>query len=191
MKSLTKEIFNLINEIHKNKAQIYEYINTTRHQHKLIKDLNIWNQICSSLDVLDDTILSIEDYLKSKFPSKAGLKYIYTYGILQSLFIQQDSVRNLSEAFSVSFKYCETLKRIRDIRNSSIGHRQKQDKNKNVYYNYISRISLDKECFTLQQANVNQPNDVFAEINIFNLIKEQLRELNVLLKNISQKLEKR
>ena len=72
---------------------VREYINTTRYQIDLLKDLNTWNQIFSSLDTIDDTMLSIKDYVEAKYPESTGLKYIFTYGILQALFIQQDAMK--------------------------------------------------------------------------------------------------
>src|SRR5258708_2140824 len=77
---------------------VRDFINTGRHQLKLLGATETWNQICSSLDVVGDTVLSIQDYLLSPYPQSDGLKYIYTYGILQSLFLQQDAVHHLSEA---------------------------------------------------------------------------------------------
>ena len=76
---------------------VREFLNTTRYQTDLLKDLNNWNQICSSLDTIGDTLLSIEDYVEAEYPDSTGLKYIFTYGILQALFIQQDAVKHLSE----------------------------------------------------------------------------------------------
>ncbi|UTC73258.1 hypothetical protein E4O02_04095 [Treponema sp. OMZ 791] len=89
---------------------VYEYINTSRYQDELIKDYNLWNQICSSLYVINDTILAIKSYLSKKYPKDIGRKYLYTYGILQALFTQQDAVINLTECFNVETKVCDVFR---------------------------------------------------------------------------------
>lgn len=187
MKDITV-IKNSIQTIREIKSKIYEYINTTRYQYSLIQDSNIWNQICSSLDVIDDTLLSIEDYIDNDFPQSDGLKYIFTYGILQSLFIQQDAVRHLAEAFNIPFSFSESLIKIRDLRNSSIGHPTKQNTKGKRFYNYVSRIPLSKKGFTLQKTNIEQGRDVFVDVNIVEIIKIQIKEITDLLGNISNRL---
>jgi len=187
MKDITV-IKNSIQTIHEIKSKIYEYINTTRYQYSLIQDSNIWNQICSSLDIIDDTLLSIEDYIDNDFPQSDGLKYIFTYGILQSLFIQQDAVRHLAEAFNISFSFSESLIKIRDLRNSSIGHPTKQNTKGKRFYNYVSRISLSKKGFTLQKTNIEQGRGVFVDVNIVEIIKIQIKEITDLLGNIFNRL---
>ena len=71
---------NLISTLHRISSEedsVRKYINTTRYQTDLLQDLDIWNQICSSLDTTGDTVLSIEEYLVSDYPKNEGLKYIY------------------------------------------------------------------------------------------------------------------
>jgi hypothetical protein len=185
---IIKTNIQIINNV---KSKIFEYINKTRYQSSLIKNLNIWNQICSSLYVIGDTLISIEEYLNNDFPKSDGLKYIFTYGILQSLFIQQDATKNLLEAFNIKVTFSETLKKIRDIRNSSIGHPTKQeikgknDKKVKIFYHYISRISLCKEGFTLQKTNIEQRNDIFIDINLIEIIKNQIDEIIIIFNEIS------
>jgi hypothetical protein len=125
-----------------NKA-IRKNINTTRNQNKLLKNSDNWNQICSSLDTIGDTLLSQQEYLNADYPVNHGLRYIYTYGLLQALFIQQDAMRNLSEAFGIQSKLTDRLKEIRSLRNASIGHPTKNQTKGTTYYNYISRMSLE------------------------------------------------
>ena len=93
----------MLHQISLEEESVRKHINTTRYQTDLLQNLDVWNQICSSLDTIGDTIYSIEDYLPLEYPESTGLKYIYTCGILQSLFIQQDAVRHLAEAFELSF----------------------------------------------------------------------------------------
>jgi hypothetical protein len=167
---------------------VREFINTGRHQANLLKSRETWNQICSSLDVIGDTVLCIRDYVASPYPSSDGLKYIYTYGILQALFIQQDAVRHLSEAFGVSQKENPTLMRIRDIRNAAIGHPTRQQIKKAAYFNYISRNSLSKTGFTLLRASLG--NDIqFVNVDMKVIVEEQLKDIEVALSSVADKLK--
>ncbi len=105
----TDLITSKIKQIDSLEESVRKYINTTRYQSDLIKDLDNWNQICSSLDTIGDTSFSIQDYLAAKYPESTGLKYIFTYGLLQALFIQQDAMRHLSEAFDIEFDLSDRL----------------------------------------------------------------------------------
>jgi hypothetical protein len=172
-------------------SQIYQYINTQRYQSELLSNIDIWNQICSSLWVLEDSLFSINDYVKSEFPDSDGLKYIFLYGILQALFIQQDAVAHLAEAFEIDIGgRSESLTQIREIRNAAIGHPTKRNHRKKKYFNYISRISMSKYFFTLQVASKDTPDD-FKNINIEELINSQLTEIKELLIMINDELSNR
>lgn len=155
---------------------VRNHINTTRYQSELLKNSSNWNQICSSLDVIGDTILSILDYTCAEYPDDSGLKYIYTYGILQALFIQQDAMKHLSEAFGISFEQSEKLKKIRTIRNAAIGHPTKNNVKSINYYNYISRISLHKWGFTLLQSS-GKNDSHFITVKLDDLMSEQIQEI--------------
>ena len=163
------------------------YINTTRYQNDLLKDSDNWNQICSSLDTIGDTLYSQQDYLNSDYPASDGLKYIFTYGLLQALFIQQDAMRHLLEAFGVEFELTDRLKKIRSLRNASIGHPTKNKTKGTTYFNYISRMSLAKNGFTLMQS-FDQGKNQFIDIEIYSIIDDQLKDIESSYKLLSEKL---
>ena len=112
----------LIIEINQLTESVRNYINTHRYQVVLLENSDKWNQICSSIDVIGDSLLAIEAYQVVEYPNNGGLKYIYTYGVLQALFILQDAVSHLSEAFEISSQVSQVLLDIRNIRNAAIGH---------------------------------------------------------------------
>lgn len=183
-----ESILSALHEITQLEDKVRDFINTGRHQVQLLASRNTWNQICSSLDVIGDTALSIQDYVSSPFPSSDGLKYVYTYGILQSLFLQQDAVRHLSEAFNLPHSPSERLTKVRDIRNSAIGHPTKQGGNENRHYNYISRITMAKTGFTLMRASVND-DAKFIDVDLVEIIGEQLTDIQGALSSLSTKLQ--
>jgi hypothetical protein len=182
-----KSIVNKLKEIADLEEAVREYINTTRYQTDLLQDLDICNQICSSLDTLGDISCTLQDYLESDYPSSTGLQYIFTYGILQALFIQQDAMSHLSEAFEVEFQLTDKLREVRGIRNASIGHPTKNKVKGKTYFNYISRTTLSKEGFTLLRS-FDQGKDEFKDIDLIGIIEEQLTEIIASYKQVANKL---
>lgn len=170
---------------------VREYINTTRYQTDLLKNLDTWNQICSSLDTIGDTLYSIKEYIDSQYPEGEGLKYIFTYGILQALFIQQDAMQHLSEAFEIDYVRSDKLKKIRALRNAAIGHPTKNEVKweKRTYYNYISRISLHKWGFTLLRSS-DKDRTEFIDVNLSRILEEQTHEIESSYKLLVEKLKK-
>ncbi|PYF84561.1 hypothetical protein DFP75_101599 [Marinomonas alcarazii] len=167
--------------------QVREHINTHRYQKVLISELDNWNQICSSLDTLGDTGLALKSYFKSEYPAETGLSYIYTYGLLQALFIQQDAMNHLSEAFGVPYELSEELKDIRAVRNASIGHPTKNRVKKTTYFNHISRISMGKGGFTLARF-YDEGESEFIDVDFSKIAKTQLIGINKAYISINEKL---
>lgn len=166
----------MLDNIEQLEESVREHINTSRNQNVLIKDSDNWNQICSSLDTVGDTIYSLQDYLAADYPEKIGLRYIFTYGLLQALFIQQDAIGHLAEAFNLPFELTDRLKEIRTLRNAAIGHPTKNKVKGTTYYNYISRMSLSKSGFTLLRS-FNQGQDEFIDIELYPIISDQLKDI--------------
>ncbi|WP_404342360.1 hypothetical protein [Vreelandella venusta] len=168
-------------------SEVREHINTPRYQKVLISELDNWSQICSSLDTLGDTGLALKSYFKSDFPTETGLSYIYTYGLLQALFIQQDAMNHLSEAFKVPYELSDELKSIRAVRNASIGHPTKNRVKKTTYFNHISRISMSKGGFTLARF-YDEGESEFIDVDFKKIVETQLIGINNAYALISYKL---
>lgn len=167
-------ISTLVAEINRLSDTVREHINTHRYQSVLLGDSKTWNQICSSLDAIGDSLCAVESYDAAEFPEAIGLKYIYTYGILQALFLMQDALRHLSEAFNISYELTATLKEVRKARNASIGHPTKQDEKGKRYYNFISRISMAKSGFDLLRSSGDREHN-FTRVDIAKACSDQLQ----------------
>lgn len=173
-------------------SEVRDYINIGRVQNKLIQDKKNWNQICSSLDVLGDTTYAISSYINDSFPNDDGLKYIYIYGILQALFLQQDSLRHLTCALlsinEKDYKVNDELEKIRNIRNEAIGHPTNKGGGKS--FHYISRITIDKNGFDLL-SSFSDKDDIYKEVKTIDVINIQLKiivkDLKILLKKLEEK----
>lgn len=178
----------LVTEINTLSDSVRDHINTHRYQSVLLDDSKTWNQICSSLDAIGDSLCAVESYEADEFPGDVGLKYIYTYGILQALFLMQDALRHLSEAFKISYELTETLKEIRKARNASIGHPTKQDEKGERYYNFISRISMTKSGFDLLRSSGDREHN-FTRVEIAKACSDQLQGVIDAYRKIVQSLE--
>jgi len=83
------------------------HINRTEKQAALLANRQKWGRLTSALYVLEDTSCAIEYYLKAEYPDDVGGKYLYTYGLLQALFVQEDAIDSLSYALfdkNIDFK---------------------------------------------------------------------------------------
>ncbi|MDQ1341364.1 MAG: hypothetical protein QG567_2522 [Campylobacterota bacterium] len=173
-------------------SKISNYINIGRVQNKLIQNKKNWNQICSSIDVLEDTTYAISSYINDdSFPNNDGLKYIYIYGVLQALFLQQDSLRHLTCALlsinEKDYKVNDELEKIRNIRNEAIGHPTNKGGGKS--FHYISRITIDKNGFDLL-SSFSDKDDIYKEVKTIDVINIQLKiiveDLKILLKKLEE-----
>jgi len=181
-------ISNLVANINKLTDSVRNHINTHRYQSVLLDDPETWNQICSSLDAIGDSLCAIESYDSEKFPEDTGLKYIYTYGILQALFLMQDALRHLSEAFNIPYEPTGTLRDIRKARNASIGHPTKQNEKGKRYYNFISRISMTKSGFDLLRSS-GDGEISFTHVDIDKACSDQLQGVIDAYSKIVHRLE--
>lgn len=181
--------------MHEHTTKIRDHINGPRLSHLLRKDLGKWNQLCSSLDVIEDTALAIDAYTAvdaSALPRNYGARYLALYGLLQALFLQQDAAAHLCESLGIPFNMQNypRLGAIRDVRNASIGHPTKKGWKSHRSHHFISRISLGKRRFTLLSA-YPRGNDKFNHIDVSELVDHQLEDLSDVLATVVAELDKR
>jgi hypothetical protein len=171
-----------MSEVVNNIQEIREYINKSRKQSILFRDKYSWNQLCSSLDIVEDTELAIEEYLKVKDVKTDGLKYLFVFGIMQILFVQQDSIINMAESLGIEIQFDSDLKNIREIRNDSVGHPTKRGKGLKTKYNFIFRAYLSHKNLSLMTVSPSESEHTkFYHYNIDKLILSQSHSVNKLL----------
>jgi hypothetical protein len=181
------EIEEAIQKIYYLAQIVRKHINTHRYQSILINESGYWDQICSSLDVIDDTLLTIESYINNDFPNDTGVMYLFIYGILQTLFLQQDALNHLSESFDVDYQLGDKLKKIREVRNAAIGHPTKLNRKGDIYHYHLSRRSMNKNGFKLLQYSETE-SVKFIDVETISSIKEQLNEVIIKYSSIVEKL---
>jgi len=170
--------------------KIRDLINIPRKQNSLLLEPASWNKLTSSLDIIGDTELAIDAFETSDFPKDEGSKYLILYGILQALFLQQDAVKHIAEALNFSYSPDLLLDEIREIRHDSVGHPSKREKRgKEIAYNFISRITISKNGFTLMKTFPNGKTPKFINIDLPSLVNNQRLKLAATLNNILEYLK--
>jgi hypothetical protein len=171
-----------MSEIVNNIQYIRESINKSRKQSILIRDKYSWNQLCSSLDIVEDTELAIEEYLKVKKVKTDGLKYLFVFGIMQILFVQQDAIINMAESLGIDIQFDSDLKNIREIRNNSVGHPTKRGKGLNSKYNFLFRAYLSHRNFSIMTVSPSESEHTkYYHYSVDKLITSQKQSVNKLL----------
>ncbi|MDE0040435.1 MAG: hypothetical protein OXT74_00210, partial [Candidatus Poribacteria bacterium] len=96
-------------------------------------------------------------------------KYMYVYGKMQALILQQDAVSHFLNA--TAFEYTiEPLKYIRDIRHKSVGHPTLRGGGAGRTFHFITRESICNEGFELTTAFADNRLDCSEQINLRDLI---------------------
>ena len=171
-------------------SDIRDLINKPRKKHLLLKDSIAWNMLCSSLDVIEDTDCCLETFLTTDIDHlDDGKKYMYVYGTLQALFVQQDAVKHLAESLKISYPLNQQLNEIRTIRNDSVGHPTKRGGSTERAFNFISRITISNQGFELGTTYADGRPDCSKDVNIPNLIAIQRSILIGVLDSIIKTLE--
>jgi len=156
------------------------------------KNVGNWDKICSGLDNIEDTQLAISEYTRLEKFSRLAL-----YGLLQSLVVQQDSLKSIEESLGIKVPNLKTsfpkLKEIRDIRNETTGHptETKLDKNSNfesgtVSYTTIARIDSIE---ILDYGVWSSQGFIHKSINLRDIIKIQQELLILEIDRVIKKIK--
>jgi len=151
----------------------------------------------SSLYVLEDTWLILNLYIKdeiiiknqSNWLDEKAKNYLLIYGILQTLYIQQDAIINICSSINIFSKKIvldnSELVYIRNIRNSGIGHPSNTLKDKST--NFISQMSVNQYHFSFLKVTENKTE--LIEVKIKDLIKMQEKNINDVLDKITFRIQ--
>lgn len=153
----------------------------------------MWLQLCSSLDIIEDTEFAITAFVSKEFGASKASYYLATYGLLQALYVQQDAVKHLCDSLGIAHdrsKDYPRLEEIRQIRNNSVGHPTKRDKDKGrpTSFHFITQMTLNPNSFDL----VSEYSDGKSEnrhISISSLVDDQCKFVSEILDSVIKKLE--
>src|SRR6266545_1500211 len=106
-------------------SRFRDLVNTPRRHHALVQRQRDFVLACSAMDILDDTILALNSYVKRDHQDQ-GLAYLEIFGVLQALSVQQDAVTKLYRIITGKPINLEALypdiKEVREIRVRVAGH---------------------------------------------------------------------
>lgn len=140
---------------------------------------------------MEDTEHAKSFYIDSEYPKKLGGRYLYLYGLLQSLFLQQDAVRNifyalLGRKLDIKKDYLD-LYLIRNIRNMTVGH--PTNKNAGSSFHYLVQTNLTKNEFTVM-SKLRGKKDDFETFIVEDLLSKQQNEICIIIDEIIDSLKK-
>lgn len=111
-----------------------------------------YNQTFTSIDLIEDSQIAIEEFESAESLGKQGRSTLLIYGLLQSLFLQQDGLYHLYKCvldekikqtdFFDTFSFD---KDIREVRNDIAGH--PTNRKKTEFY-FIAKGPISKDWFT-------------------------------------------
>jgi hypothetical protein len=168
---------------------IREYGQDPRHQRRLIADMFLWHQTWAAMDIIDDVDSAFDAYIENDFPESTGERYLRTYGIMQSLFLQQDALSDLIRAIhpKKAIVQNDVLKDIREARNASVGHPTRLSRKGALSTHGIVQNSMRKEGFDLL-SYPSQQGKVFQHIPVLALIAKQREEATRILSEVVEDL---
>lgn len=145
------------------------------------------------MDAIEDTQLAIEAYNALPWGSDEGEHYLYTYGLFQALYVQQDALSVICNKFGLPIVVQRNpiLGPVRNIRNQTVGHPMSA-KNwdiQQVGWHYIHRGELLKDSMILFS---NYPTGGGTRrIETSKLIVDQNQEVANVLSSVITHMEQR
>ena len=155
--------------------EVRDIINKWEGSPAVLEDYAIRMQLCSCLDVIKDTEVCLEAFLTTDIDAlDVGNKYMYVYGTLQALVLQQDAVKHFTCTLKKDYLHNPRLKEIRDIRIASVGHPTKQTSgDPGTKFNFITRDSIGNQGFELGTTYADGGPKPPKWVDICGLIEEQ------------------
>ncbi|MCE3295881.1 MAG: hypothetical protein K0R65_1595 [Crocinitomicaceae bacterium] len=164
------------------------------HNFYNIPDELKYNQTFTSIDLIEDSQIAIEEFENAKSDGKDGRSTLLIYGLLQSFFLQQDALYHLYKCvINDKIKLIEFFdlfsfdKEVREVRNDIAGH--PTDRNKTEFY-FIAKGTISKYRFTYAGYT---PNFRKVEVDLKAFISKQFdftyRVQQTIQDDINKKIE--
>ena len=173
--------------------KIFLHINRTEKQAELLPDRQKWSKLTSALYTLEDSSNAVEYYIESVYPSDFKGKYLFTYGLFQALFLQQDSVNSINKvlsnkdiAFKTDYPYAYS---VRELRNDTIGHPTNRSGDKQFIR--LAQQSMNKFSFYYCKDNHKDGEQhTTIPVNIEKAITDTSKCVNSVLQKAVKRLDK-
>lgn len=170
--------------------RIRKHIQRLERMSLLIPNRKKWIGVTASIDVLEDSSWAIEYYVENDYPSDMKGKYLYTYGLLQALFVQQDAAENIYKVFfDENIKWKEEYPKayvVREMRNDVTGHPLNRD---NHFFIYLVQMYMKKESISYLKEDVNLNHRNSVKVNLIESIEDSAKCINHVLERVLEKLD--
>ena len=122
------------------------------HNFYNIPNETVYNKKFTSIDLIEDSQIAIEEFESAQSIGKQGRSTLLIYGLLQSFFLQQDSLYHLYKCvIDENMKQTDFFntfsfdKDIREVRNDIAGHPTNRQ---NTEFYFIAKGPISKDRFT-------------------------------------------
>jgi hypothetical protein len=142
-------------------------------------DLDAWNALCVAMDTLGDTCSALDEYEASGFGKNLGEQYLRMYGFFQSIFLQQDSIRQLHNTFvhsDLRTNAESAWQQLRDIRNLTVGHPIEKNSRGEIERCFISQTMIKSGSLQLLVWVKSENTDRIQDVDIASLYGEYKSE---------------
>jgi len=158
-------------------------VNEPRLQQVLMENPSQWSQLCSAMDIVEDTSMAVRSYSSQQDTRDKGTLYLQTYGLLQALVMQQDAVFDLCKVLGSPRAKAEFpgLATVRTARVSVAGHPTKRQRDGAGPHGLV-QMSLHREGFEVMSFSPASPR--FKHISTLGLIRGQEAEIGEILKRL-------
>lgn len=171
-------------------GRIRLHINRTEKQALLLKKQKEWIKLTAALDVLEDSSFAVDYYVCSDYPSEVPGKYLFIYGLLQALFLQQDAVKGICDALLCrTINYSEdypAASAIRELRNDVAGHPIDRSGRR---YVYLVQLSLSKKSFEYIIEDPDNNASEFVSVDVNGAISDTAKAVNAIMQDALDELD--
>lgn len=186
------KIMSLEIEIKEKVRHFFDLINHPQIKNYYIKNFENWDALCAALHIIHDLQRPKEEYHLLK-----KINYLETIGIIQSIYIEQDSVETLKFAITEQNKQrrfnLSNYEEIRKIRNQIFGHpsekREGKIKTRHFFDIEDSEKKIVKHIFWGTKTEIDTEYFIISDL-IFNNSKITLSYLEEIEQEIKLKFEK-
>lgn len=132
---------NLEEQIGKKISDFFSWINLPIVQNHYIKDLQNWDALCASLHIVNDL-----QRPKSEYYSLKSINHLESIGIIQTLYIEQDSIQTLKNAILENGNFSlNNYHNVRSIRNKVFGHPSAKNSGKIITRHFFDIMDKNKQ----------------------------------------------
>lgn len=157
----------------------------------LLKPNNGWKRLCAALDTLRDSQRAIEKYKHIKADDYVHGDNLLLYGLLNALYIQQDSIRTWGHSIreEINFKdYPDTL-RVREIRDD-ICHASDRGMKSGVskFQIFTIPLSYSQYYFEYLRFETSTSDQKTIRVDLEKCIEDQERDIKAIISLFIHKL---